>query len=85
MIMVRLFGMLKTMVEPGNGMLVLDMPDGSCVNDLIKVLQDRHPQIWELIVKKKVLISVNHEVAQGETPLRETDEIAFLPPFAGGV
>ena len=40
--------------------------------------------IGELIHKKKVLVSVNQEIAHEETEIREGDEIALLPPFAGG-
>src|SRR5256885_8021040 len=38
----------------------------------------------ELIHKKKVLVSVNHEIAHPDTVIREEDEVALLPPFAGG-
>jgi molybdopterin synthase catalytic subunit len=40
--------------------------------------------IGELIHKKKVLVSVNQEIAHEETEIRDGDEIALLPPFAGG-
>lgn len=84
MVTVRLFGMLKSMVDTSDGTLALELPEGSSVNDLIEMLERQHPQIWELIAKKKVVVSVNQEIAQEATPLRETDEIALLPPFAGG-
>ncbi|RMH36097.1 MAG: MoaD/ThiS family protein [Nitrospirae bacterium] len=84
MIMVRLFGMLKSMAGASDGTLALDLPEGSSVRDLIETLERQHPQIWELIAKKKVVVSVNQEIAQEATPIRETDEIALLPPFAGG-
>jgi molybdopterin synthase catalytic subunit len=35
-------------------------------------------------MKKKVLISVNQEIAHEETRIQAGDEIALLPPFAGG-
>jgi molybdopterin synthase catalytic subunit len=40
--------------------------------------------IGELIHKKKVLVSVNQEIAHEETDIRDGDEVALLPPFAGG-
>lgn len=40
--------------------------------------------IGELIHKKKVLVSVNQEIAHEETEIRDGDEVALLPPFAGG-
>ncbi len=40
--------------------------------------------IGELIHKKKVLVSVNQEISHEEMEVREDDEVALLPPFAGG-
>jgi molybdopterin converting factor small subunit len=37
-----------------------------------------------LIYNKKILVSVNQEIAHEETTLQEGDEVALLPPFAGG-
>ena len=43
-----------------------------------------YPAIGELIQKKKVLVSVNQDIAHEGTIIRDNDEIALLPPFAGG-
>jgi molybdopterin converting factor small subunit len=40
--------------------------------------------LGELLLQKKVLVSVNQEIAHWDTALIEQDEIALLPPFAGG-
>ena len=82
MVSIKLFGMLKTLIP--NGDLWLDLPHKSNVNDLIEILQSQHPEIGELVTNKKVLVSVNQEIAHRETEISETDEIALLPPFAGG-
>jgi molybdopterin converting factor subunit 1 len=29
-------------------------------------------------------MAVNNEIAHGDMPLKDGDEVAFLPPFAGG-
>jgi molybdopterin synthase sulfur carrier subunit len=29
-------------------------------------------------------MAVNNEISDGDTPLKDGDEVAFLPPFAGG-
>lgn len=83
MITVRLFGMLKNLTGT-NGTLGLDLPAGCSVKDLTAYLQRAYPELGELVAKKKVLISVNQNIAQDETTIHETDEIALLPPFAGG-
>ena len=80
---VRLFGMLRTLAENQPEILVA-VNGRHQVNDLIEALQTLYPEVGELLLKKKVLVSVNHEIAHGETEISSADEIAFLPPFAGG-
>ena len=31
-----------------------------------------------------VLAAVNHEMAQDDTPIKDTDEVGFFPPVTGG-
>ena len=83
MVTVRLFGMTK-MMTGNQGTLSLNLIDGSRVKDLISMLETGYPAIGELIQKKKVLVSVNQEIAHEETEIRDGDEVALLPPFAGG-
>ena len=83
MITIRLFGMTK-MMAGNQGTLSLDLANGSRVKDLIRGLESGYPAIRELIQKKKVLVSVNQEIAHEETSISDSDEIALLPPFAGG-
>lgn len=83
MITVRLFGMTKVLA--GNqSSLSLNVADGRPVKELIEHIETCYPAIGELIQKKKVLVSVNQEIAQEETVIKENDEVALLPPFAGG-
>jgi molybdopterin synthase catalytic subunit len=83
MLTVKLFGMTKVMA--GNqGSLSLDLANGRQVKDLLALLDTGYPAIGELIHKKKVLVSVNQEIAHEETIINDRDEIALLPPFAGG-
>jgi len=83
MITVKLFGMMKTLA--GNrAELSVALENGRRVKDLIAWLDGAYPQIGELVHKKKVLVSVNQEIAQEESELRAGDEVALLPPFAGG-
>ncbi|MGQ0695290.1 MAG: molybdenum cofactor biosynthesis protein [Nitrospiraceae bacterium] len=83
MVTIQLFGMTKSLA--GNqGSLALGLGNGRRVKDLVELLHSGYPQIGELIQKKKVLVSVNQEIAHEETEIRDGDEIALLPPFAGG-
>ena len=83
MVTIKLFGMTK-MLAGNQGSLSLALTNGRRVKDLVELLDGGYPQIVELIHKKKVLVSVNQEIAHEETEIRDGDEIALLPPFAGG-
>ena len=83
MITIKLFGLTKSLAV-NQGSLSLVLENGRQVKDLIDQITVTHPQIAELIQKKKVLVSVNQEIAHADTTVQDTDEIALLPPFAGG-
>jgi len=72
------------MMAGNQGALSLDLANGSRVKDLISGLENGYPAIGELIQKKKVLVSVNQEIAHEDLMIQDGDEIALLPPFAGG-
>ena len=80
---VKLFGMLKTQLN-NESELKVTLDQGCQVNDLIVAIQSTNPDVGDLLLKKKVLVSVNHTIAYGETELASSDEIALLPPFSGG-
>jgi molybdopterin synthase catalytic subunit/molybdopterin converting factor small subunit len=83
MVTIKLFGMTKSLAG-GQGSLVLAFTNGRQVKDLVELLDTGYPMIGELIHKKKVLVSVNQEIAHEDTTIQDGDEIALLPPFAGG-
>lgn len=83
MITVKLFGHLKTLANQ-QADLAVALNGGSRVKDLVAVLRRTHPQLSELVQKKNVLVSVNQEIAHEDTEIRDGDEVALLPPFAGG-
>jgi molybdopterin synthase catalytic subunit len=80
---IKLFGLTKTLVNNQNE-LSLSLSAGQRVKDLVTALDAIYPQLAELIDKKKVLVSVNQEIAHEDTPIEDSDEVALLPPFAGG-
>jgi molybdopterin synthase sulfur carrier subunit len=49
-------------------------------NDLIHRILDEYPEI----VHYSYRIAVNSEIVNEDPELKEGDEVAFLPPFAGG-
>lgn len=72
------------MMAGNQGTLSLDLIKGSRVKDLISGLEAGYPAIGELIQRKKVLVSVNQEIAHEDSMIQDGDEVALLPPFAGG-
>ena len=83
MVTVRLFGMTK-LLAGNQGTLSLALPEGRRVTDLVAVIDAAYPKIGELLHKKKVLVSVNQDIAHEDLEVQDGDEIALLPPFAGG-
>lgn len=84
MITLKLFGLLKTLAN-NQGEMTVSLSGGKKVSDLVGLLDQDYPQMAELVHKKKVVISVNQEIAHADTVIQEGDEVALLPPFAGGV
>jgi molybdopterin converting factor subunit 1 len=74
-----LFAMLRD--EVGETYRV-DLPEGSRVADLRRALRGAHPAFARL--GDRCLVAVNETYARDEDPLRERDEVAILPPVAGG-
>src|SRR5687767_11401271 len=83
MITVKLFGMTK-LLAGNESTLTVALAKGHSVKNLIELVNKRYPKIGELIQKKKILVSVNQEIAHEDTKVQEGDEVALLPPFAGG-
>jgi len=62
----------------------LDLGNETTVQKLSELLAKTTPQIGEMILGKKILVSVNQDVAALDTVIHDGDEVAFLPPFSGG-
>lgn len=60
----------------------VDLPAGATVRDLRDRLARDHAIFDDL--GERLAVSVNFDVSPFETALREGDEVAFLPPVAGG-
>jgi len=58
------------------------LKDGSSVTDLATVVLRLHPDLKS--IESTIRYSVNFEIAEENAPLHEGDEVAVLPPVAGG-
>jgi len=59
-----------------------DLPDGARVTELWSVLSREIPLFSRFPSMPPA--AVNREYVRADTTLREGDEVAFLPPVAGG-
>ena len=79
-VVVRLFARLRDLA--GSGELVRDVPPPASVESVWESLVEEMPGLSEY--RSTMSVAVNAEYARMETPVREGDEVAFLPPVSGG-
>lgn len=72
---IKTFGKLQELIKTGYISVDIDNTD-----DLIILLTREYPLLPKLLFR----ISVNNKIIQSKTVIKEGDEIALLPPFAGG-
>jgi molybdopterin converting factor subunit 1 len=61
---------------------VIVVPEGTRAGDVWLRLRDRHPELRDYI--QPPMIAVNESYVGAEELLRDGDELAFIPPVAGG-
>lgn len=66
----------------GTGETVATLPDGATVADLIASLRERG-EAWATLPTAPA-VAVNQSYAASGAVLREGDEVAVIPPVAGG-
>jgi MoaE-MoaD fusion protein len=77
-IRVLFFGMLKDLAGRASDSLTL--PENATLSDVLRHYEQAIPR--DLI--PSLAMSVNQEYAGPDMPLRQGDEVAFLPPVSGG-
>jgi len=66
----------------GTDELRLEVPDGATVHDLLATLRSRNRAFTTL--PPRPAVAVNLDYAALDTPLQDGDDVALLPPVAGG-
>lgn len=79
---VRLFSIYRE--RAGRAETELDLPAGSRVADVVRVLGERFPRLTRSGERESVLYSLNREYANLAEPLHDGDEVAVFPPVSGG-
>ena len=73
------FGVYGELAEGRDG--VAELPRDSTVSDLVGLLRETRGFDW---IPERVVVAVNQSYAESGTPLSDGDEVALIPPVAGG-
>ena len=79
-ITVKLFGAVRE--AAGARELSVSLPEGARASDVWRRIAGDYPDV--LPFEARLAVSVNLEVTSLDTELADGDEVAFLPPVAGG-
>ena len=60
-----------------------EVPEGATVRTVWETLRQEHPTLIE--VERSLAFAVAQEYVDGDHPLHDNDELAFIPPVSGGV
>ena len=82
MITLKYFASLRDIAEKEEDSL--DIKNPITIDQLSDIISKTTPKMGAIIREKKVMISVNEEMASADTIIHDGDEVAFLPPFSGG-
>jgi molybdopterin converting factor subunit 1 len=82
MITIKYFASLRAIAEKEEDSLDIENPIS--IDQLSDIISKTAPKMGAIIREKKVMISVNQEMASADTIIHDGDEVAFLPPFSGG-
>jgi molybdopterin synthase catalytic subunit len=77
---VRLFASLRE--AAGRGELELELPDGATAEAAWRALSADYPALADR--RGSLAAAVNRRYVPFPTPLREGDEVVFVPPVSGG-
>jgi molybdopterin converting factor subunit 1 len=82
MITVKYFANLRSIA--GTEEDQFEMGSETTLKNLSHEISKTAPKIGEMILGKKIMVSVNLDVASLEAIIKDGDEVALLPPFSGG-
>lgn len=75
---IKFFGMIAETIE--KELLIFENFTGQTVGEVLDKLLEQHPQLNEFTYT----VALNKVVVNAQSPLIADNEIAILPPFAGG-
>jgi len=75
---IHFFGMIAETLKKEQ--LIIDNYQGNTLGDVEEMLKDNFPELGGFTYK----LALNKKMVNKETALEKENEIAVLPPFAGG-
>ena len=76
---IALFGIAREII--GQSSLAVTVAPGQSAAGLLAELRQQYPELAKL---RSLAVAVNNEYAADDVALHERDEIALIPPVAGG-
>ena len=77
---VRLFALYRE--RAGMREFPLELPDGATVADLTGAVRRRFPRLAP--PEAQIVVAVNTDYADPDTPLHPGDDVCLIPPVSGG-
>ncbi len=65
----------------GNKFTEIEVPDTTTVDSLKALLESKYPRIKGIA---SYMVAINDEYASGDSTIKQSDEIAVIPPVCGG-
>ena len=77
-IQLKYFGMLAEAIEKTEETIYVE--EGSTISEISMLITTKYPKLQNMNFK----LAVNQTIANNNFQVKDNDEIALLPPFAGG-
>jgi molybdopterin converting factor subunit 1 len=81
MITVRLFAILRDKAGKSDLEITENPPT---VAALLRQISEKYPALSDILARGGILVAVNQEFAKPDSPLKDGDEVALMPPVSGG-
>jgi len=81
-VQLHFFAQLKEIANTAS--ISLDITPGTLVENLIAHLDAQYNDLAVALKDPSVMVSINQQIAQWDSPLSDGDEVGFLPPVSGG-
>ncbi|GCC10836.1 molybdopterin synthase small subunit [archaeon] len=82
MVRVRLFAWFREKAKRDT--IVLSPGRYITVGEVLEQIKNEIPELRDALKENNYFVAVNHEAAEKNTEVKDSDEIAIFPPVSGG-